>query len=188
MDLHKVKINFGRRHCGGQSITSLSALTPPEPIIWVKVFIFIFFVFFFFLVKVFKICFNLDHYIDIFFSFHSIFSQALSTYSSLIVGSLGASGTLVVEEFAATLALTAVAVHTQQSLLSDGPHPSHTHLELVILPPSCISSRKTFWTASASFRSSSLESPTLSLASFCLFLRSRSLFLKLGSLRLLQSK
>ena len=63
----------------------------------------------------------------------------------------------MVEEFAATLALTAVAVHTQQSHLSDGPHPSHTHLELVILPPSCISSRKTLWTASASLRSGSLE-------------------------------
>ena len=88
----------------------------------------------------------------------------------------------MVEEFAATLALTAVAVHTQQSHLSDGPHPSHTHLELVILPPSCISSRKTLWTASASLRSGSLESPALSLASFCLFLRSCSLFLKSPSL------
>lgn len=38
--------------------------------------------------------------------------------------------------------------------------------------PSWISSRKNFWTASASFRSGSLESPALSLASFCFFLPS----------------
>ena len=39
----------------------------------------------------------------------------------------------MVEEFVATLAATAAAVHTQHSHLSDGPHPSHIHLELVIL-------------------------------------------------------
>ena len=39
----------------------------------------------------------------------------------------------MVEEFAATLAVTAVAVHTQQLHLSDGPHASHIHLELVTL-------------------------------------------------------
>ena len=59
MDLYKVKINFGRLQCGGQSV--LSALPPPEPI------------------KIFKICFNWDHYIDICFSSHIIFSEALST-------------------------------------------------------------------------------------------------------------
>ena len=36
--------------------------------------------------------------------------------------------------------------------------------------PSCISSRKNFWTASASLRSGNLESPALSLASFCFFI------------------
>lgn len=35
----------------------------------------------------------------------------------------------MVEEFAVTLAVTAVAVHTQQWHLSDGLHPSHIHLE-----------------------------------------------------------
>ena len=54
--------------------------------------------------------------------------------------------------------------------------------------PSCISSRKNFWTASAYLRSGNLESPALSLARFCFFLHSRSLFLKLGLLRLLWSK
>ena len=39
----------------------------------------------------------------------------------------------MVEDFVATVAVTAVAVHTQQSHLSDGLHPSHIHLELVIL-------------------------------------------------------
>lgn len=40
--------------------------------------------------------------------------------------------------------------------------------------PSCISSRKNFWTASASLRSGNLESPALSLASFCFFLPARN--------------
>lgn len=35
----------------------------------------------------------------------------------------------MVEEFAVTPAITAVAVHTQQLRLSDGPHPSHIHLQ-----------------------------------------------------------
>ena len=39
----------------------------------------------------------------------------------------------MVEEFVAILVGTAVAAHTQQLHLSDGPQPSHIHLELVIL-------------------------------------------------------
>ena len=175
MDLHKVKINFGRLHCGGQSITSLSALTPPEPII--------------FWVKILKICFNWDHYVDICFSFHIIFSQALSTYNSLT--NCWELSQKHLEhwwwKFVATLAVTAVAVHTAIAFVrwstpfSYSPWASNSS-------PSCISSTKNFWTASASWRSGNLESPALSLASFCFFLRSRSLFLKLGSLRLLRSK
>ena len=175
MDLHKVKINFGRLHCGGQSITSLSALTPPEPII--------------FWVKILKICFNWDHYVDICFSFHIIFSQALSTYNSLIVGSLVRSiwntgGGRVCCHTCSTCCgcpHTTIAFVRWSTPFSCSPWASNSS-------PSCISSRKNFWTASASLRSGNLESPALSLASFCFFLRSRSLFLKLGSLRLLRSK
>ena len=177
MDLRKVKINFGRLHCGVKSITSSSALTPPEPII--------------FRVKILKICFNWDYYVDICFSFHITFSQALwaLTIHWLTAGSLVRSiwntggGRVCCNPWSKCCGCphTATACVRWPTPFSQSPWACNSS-------PSCVSSRKNFWTASASLRSGNLESPALSLASFCFFLRSRSLFLKLGSLGLLRSK
>ena len=82
----------------------------------------------------------------------------------LIVSSLEARGTLVVEVCCSTCSNCCGCPPTAMHL-SDGPNPSHSQLELAT-QPSCISSRKNFWTVSASLRSSNLESPALSLANF----------------------
>lgn len=77
-----------------------------------------------------------------------------------------ASGPLVVGEFAITLAVTAVTVHMCQLCLLHGLHSSQIHLGLVTIHQVVFLQG----TALAFLRSGNLESPALSLASFCFFL------------------
>ena len=102
-------------------------------------------------------------------SFHIIFSQTLRTYNSLMVGSLvrniwNTGGGRLLEHLQQLLRMS-----TQSYCIS---WVIHTLLIVTLAnnsSPSCISSKKNFWTASESFKSGNLESLALSLASFCSF-------------------